>query len=371
MPELPRATSSLIFSIVVFPVPFLAWWAYARAPRELRSMWLLGAWAATSWFAGSLVWYAFFLANGSVVPTPPGWWDVFFAGAQLLLIAAVASADALVRSHADRGAGRMRDHLRRHRARSRVRRSRTREPRDARATVTTLNRPILGIVTLMLIAAAALGSWDGIPRSLALLGLGEIGLIVGRPRLQLRRSAGPLRQRPLGEPRLDGRRGALDAGGGTIILGIDRPLQLPARHRVPGHPVGSRAALLVTLVAIMLTLGVAMYALMGDRRNVALIAVAQASQSQWRWRREHGTRCGRLSTRPRCSTTFSSNLSAPETSSTSPTPGCATRTLSFATLQLAVAQGFNLIDERTQGRLRELVQQAGDDLAALVDETID
>jgi hypothetical protein len=41
------------------------------------------------------------------------------------------------------------------------------------------------------------------------------------------------------------------------------------------------------------------------------------------------------------------------------------------TLQLAVAQGFNLIDERTQGRLRELVQQAGDDLAALVEETFD
>ena len=45
---MPRATSSLIFSVVVFPVPFLAWWAYALSPRELRSMWLLGAWAATS-----------------------------------------------------------------------------------------------------------------------------------------------------------------------------------------------------------------------------------------------------------------------------------------------------------------------------------
>src|SRR5262249_706793 len=45
---MPRAPSSLIFSVVVFPVPFLAWWAYARSPRELRSMWLLGAWAATS-----------------------------------------------------------------------------------------------------------------------------------------------------------------------------------------------------------------------------------------------------------------------------------------------------------------------------------
>jgi hypothetical protein len=40
------------------------------------------------------------------------------------------------------------------------------------------------------------------------------------------------------------------------------------------------------------------------------------------------------------------------------------------TLQLAVAQGFNLIDERTQGRLRDLIEQAGDDLISLVDETL-
>jgi hypothetical protein len=39
-------------------------------------------------------------------------------------------------------------------------------------------------------------------------------------------------------------------------------------------------------------------------------------------------------------------------------------------LQIAVAQGFNLIDERTQGRLRQIVEEAGDDLAALVSETL-
>jgi hypothetical protein len=40
------------------------------------------------------------------------------------------------------------------------------------------------------------------------------------------------------------------------------------------------------------------------------------------------------------------------------------------TLQIAVAQGFNVIDERTQGQLRELIEQGGDDLVALVDETV-
>ena len=41
------------------------------------------------------------------------------------------------------------------------------------------------------------------------------------------------------------------------------------------------------------------------------------------------------------------------------------------TIQLAVAQGFDLIDERTQGRLRKIVEESGDALAALVDETLD
>jgi hypothetical protein len=32
--------------------------------------------------------------------------------------------------------------------------------------------------------------------------------------------------------------------------------------------------------------------------------------------------------------------------------------------------GFDLIDERTQAQLRDLVEHAGDDLVALIDETI-
>lgn len=40
-------------------------------------------------------------------------------------------------------------------------------------------------------------------------------------------------------------------------------------------------------------------------------------------------------------------------------------------LHLAVAQGFDVLDERTEGRLRELVEQAGDELAELVDLALD
>ena len=68
----PRQTSSLIFNIAVLPVPFVAWWTVARASDDLRPTWLRCAWAATLWLAGSLVWYGFFLANGSNVPPSPG-----------------------------------------------------------------------------------------------------------------------------------------------------------------------------------------------------------------------------------------------------------------------------------------------------------
>jgi len=157
----------------------------------------------------------------------------------------------------------------------------------------------------------------------------------------------------------------------TIILGIDRPLQLPARHRVPGHPIGSRAALLVTLVAIVLTLGVAAYALLSDRRNVALVAVgASVAIAIAMAMRARDT----LRTADRSSEMLDDVLV--ESERTQDELHLANSRLRNAnaelrTLQLAVAQGFNLIDERTQGRLRELVQEAGDDLAALVDETID
>ncbi len=157
----------------------------------------------------------------------------------------------------------------------------------------------------------------------------------------------------------------------TIILGIDRPLQLPARHRVPGHPVGSRAALLVTLVAIVMTLGVATYALLSDRRNVALIAVAAsvAIAVAMATRARDTLRTAEHSSEMLDDVLVESERTQDELHLANSRLRDANAEL--RTLQLAVAQGFNLIDERTQGRLRELVQEAGDDLAALVDESID
>jgi hypothetical protein len=366
----PRETSSLISQVVLIPVPLIGWWAYSRAPTELRRTWLLCAWAATLWFTGSLVWYGVFLANGSVVPTPPGWWDLFFAGAQLLLIAAVATAmrsfalmriaalDACVICCAGIALGAAFI-------------GRGLEHQVTAATLIPLNRPILGIVTLMLIAAAALGSWDGIPRSLALLGLGETGLIVGSLIYSYAAVQGDFNNDRWANLGWTAGAEVSMLAASTIIIGIDRPLQLPVRHRVPGHPVGSRPALLVTLLAITLTLGVAVYALVGDRRNVALIAVAAsvAIAASMVTRARDSLRTAEQSSEMLDTVLAESERTRDELRVAN--SRLQQTNAELRTLQLAIAQGFNLIDERTQGRLRELVQQAGDDLAALVDETID
>src|SRR5262249_49945494 len=88
----PRDTLSLISAAYVWPVPFVAWWTYARAPANLRPTFLLCALAATCWLVGTLVWYGSFVANGSVMPPSPGVWDILLVAGRLLLIAAVLAA---------------------------------------------------------------------------------------------------------------------------------------------------------------------------------------------------------------------------------------------------------------------------------------
>ena len=157
----------------------------------------------------------------------------------------------------------------------------------------------------------------------------------------------------------------------TIILGIDRPLRLPVRHRVPGHPVGSRAALLVNLIAIMVTLGVATYGLIGDRRNLALIgivaslliAIAMVARAR------DSLRTAEHAAELLDGAVLESERARDELHSVNAQLRKANADQLVA--QLAVAQAFNLIDERTQGRLRAVVEEAGGDLAALVEEALD
>jgi hypothetical protein len=295
----PRQASSPLFSLIVFPVPFVVWCAYARAPENLRAPTLLCASATSLWLADSLAWYGFILAGRGNVPPSPAWWVIFFFGARLLLIAAVISAirslafvrvaalDACVIVAAGVALGAL---LIGHGSV---------EQDVSAATLSNLNPPLLGIVALVLIAAAALGSRD------------------------------------------------------------------------LGYATGSLRALLVTMLSIALTLGVATYGLVTDRRTIALtgllagiaIAIAMALRAR------ASVRIAELSSELLDKVLAESQRAREELHAAN--ARLQRTNANLRTLQIAVAQGFNLIDERTQGRLRELVEHAGDDLAALVEETLD
>ena len=148
---------------------------------------------------------------------------------------------ALVRSRPHRGTRRVRDRL--------LRASRSERPssgggsrRTSRAnSLIPLNRPILGIVTLMLIAAAALGSWDGIPRSLPPAGAWRGRSDVGNLLYSYAAVQGDyINDRWANLGWAAGAELSILAAS-TIILGIDRPLRyrLVTASRPPAGLSGS------------------------------------------------------------------------------------------------------------------------------------
>lgn len=92
MPRLSRPTLSLIFNVVLLPLPAAAWWAYVRSQSPLRFPVLLLAFAATLSLLGVLVWQGFSLAHRDEVPPTPGPRDAFFVVARILIVAAPLAA---------------------------------------------------------------------------------------------------------------------------------------------------------------------------------------------------------------------------------------------------------------------------------------
>ncbi len=364
----PRNILSLVYSVVVLPVPLVGWWAYRRARENLRVTFLLCAWAATLLLVGSLIWYGFFLAEGSQVPPSPGVWDICYVAARLLLIAAVLAAIrslvslrlaaldtcVIVAAGVAVGAAFI---------------GRGLEDRVTPATLVTLNRPVLGIVTLILIASAALGSWEGMPRSIALLGLGEVAFTIGSLIYSYSAVQGEFVDDRWADLAWAAGAGVSMLAGSVLILGIDRPVVV--RNRVVSGD-GSRlgGVLHLTLVAICLTLGVAAYGFITAHETVAIIGVAASAAIAvaMAFRAQDALRTGAHSSKVLDDALVESERARDALNLANEL--LQRKNAELRTLQIAVAQGFNVIDERTQGRLRELIEQAGDDLAALVDETV-
>jgi hypothetical protein len=244
------------------------------------------------------------------------------------------------------------------------------EDRVTPATLVTLNRPILGILTLILIASAALGSWEGVPRSIVYLGLGEVGLTVG----SLIYSYSAV-QGEFADDRWADLAWAVGAGfsmlaGAVIILRIDRPVRVPSSWVTSGD-TGFRAVLSLTAAAVTLTLAVAGYGLVTDRRVVSIVGVAASAAIAvaMALRASDAIRIARHSSKLLDDALLESERSRDALNVAN--ERLQRKNADLEALQVAVTQAFRVIDERTSGRLWELVHESGNDLAALVDETLD
>jgi hypothetical protein len=154
----------------------------------------------------------------------------------------------------------------------------------------------------------------------------------------------------------------------AIITGVDRPIKVAARSRVPRHPTGSQSVLLASLGGLVLTLGVARYGLLQGRRALVVIgllasvgigaAMALRARDSIRTAEDAYSRLDRaLSGSERAREEFAA----------------ANQDLALANLELrvmhtALADLPNLADERSGGRMRELIEDAGDELAELLEE---
>ncbi|MGH3440803.1 MAG: hypothetical protein ACRDUY_01910 [Nitriliruptorales bacterium] len=232
----------------------------------------------------------------------------------------------------------------------------------------TLNRPLLSIVTLVLIASAALGSWHGIPLSIALMALGEVALTIGSLIYSYQAIQNEF---------IDDRWAGLAWAGGAalsiiaasaIITGVDRPVRVRARSWIPRHPAGSRAVLLVALGGLLLTLGTAFYGLAaGQPLLIAVglatsvwIGVAMAFRARDTIRTaedEYGRLDNDLADSERARDRLANAIEELERTNS----GLRSR-------EAAVADLLRLADERTRGFVRELIEDRGGELADLLED---
>jgi hypothetical protein len=230
-------------------------------------------------------------------------------------------------------------------------------------SIVTLNRPILSIVILMVVASATVTSWEGVPLSMGMLGLAEAALTVGNLIYAFEAVQGKY---------VDQRWATLAWGAGailallaasTLILRIDRPIRLSTSARIPEHPVGTTRVLLISLSGLVLSCGVASYGLAIASRGVATAGIGSclAIGAAMAFRAT-----GSIRTAEAAYGRLDHALAETENAR----DGLARANAEIQTIQIAFADLLNLADERTEGRMRQLIEATGQDLADLLDEGI-
>jgi hypothetical protein len=326
------------------------------------------AWAATLWLVGTLVWTGYYLAGSGEVPNPPGPWDVPLVLARALVIVAivtgmrslisfrVALLDVSVVCAATL-------------ALSSIFLAQGFENASPGAWA-TLNRPLLSIVTLMLLASAALGSWQGLPLSMVLMGLGEVGLTVGSLIYSFQALEGAFDDNRWADLGWAAGAALSILAASSIILGVDRPVRTRRRAAIPQEPAGSRALLLVSLAALVLTLAVACYGLFADATGVALAGVLAAvwigAAMALRARRSLAGVEAAYERLDHALAEVERHSDALATSNEE----LGRANIQMRAMHLALSDVLNLADERSDGRLRELIETTGGELAGMLEDEL-
>lgn len=359
------AQLDLVFTFALLALPPFVWWAFAIAPRQLRRFCGLLAPAATLWLAGSLVWYGYFLANGSKVPTPLGLWDLLFLAAYSLVLASVwvamrpaitlrhAASDAsvVIAAGVALGAALIGHGL---------------EHGVSTESLATLVRPLFGVVTLTLIASAALGSWEGLPRSIVLFALGQAFITIGSIVYSFEAvQTAYLDDRWANVGWFAGAAISMLAAS-VLILGVDRPVRALRRPPIPNHPAGAKGVLYLAAGGVAVSVGVALSGYLAGHAAVLLvgliasawIGVAMALRARSSIR-EVETAYDRL------------DHAHLQLERTKDELADANEQLARTNVQIRAVHGafedlLELADERTNGRLRELIEEAGEDIARLL-----
>lgn len=361
----PDTVLSTVFTMSIVLVPPLAWWTFFRAPPELRLLVVFLASAGTLWLLGSLIWFYYFVEAGNEVPPPAGPWEAVFAVAYSLALAgfyvATRQAISLRRTALDAsvvgvagialGAALVGPEL---------------EKGLSADSLVTVVRPLFGVATLALIASAALARWHGLTLSVLLLGVAQVFLTVG----------GIVYSFDAVQPEdVDFRWAKVALLPGVvvavlaclvIILAIDRPLRLAKPVEIPGHGVGAIGLLFGAVCGLAVTAAVAFYGHLTDRETVLYIGLAaslwigvavalRASSSIRALERSYDrldrTHLALERTRDRLA---ASNEELARTN------------VELRSVHTAFEDLLVIADERTRGGLRDLVEDAGEDLARLL-----
>jgi hypothetical protein len=356
----------LAHAVVVAPLPTMLWWAYVNAAGTSRRPIALLASAATVWLVGLLVSGAFALASGNEMSRSAGIWDGFFAAAQTLVIVALVVVigslyslrmvvlDTSVIAAAGLALGALF-------ARPGV---------DDPAALLSASSPVLSLSALMLIVSAALRSSGGVPLSIGIFALAEVSLTVGN----LIDGYAVVHGQVIDErwASLVWAMGAVVAtlAASVLVFGIDRPVRLPVRSPIPDHAAGARPIILLWALALTLSLGgVCSGVLIGSHRlSLVGLTAAAAIGLALALRAGESIRTAEAAYRRL-------DRSLAESERARDALVVANRELADAnvqsrTMQVAFADLLNLADERTEGRMRELIEETGGELAAVLEEQL-